>query len=84
MSTTTESATNKAYSGWERPLRDLAHFLGDLEQYRHWTGRLIYTPGVQHLREGECLLAHRPGRVLATPAQDCLLLLPSMETDSPD
>jgi hypothetical protein len=30
-------------------LAELAQFTGDLERYRHWTGRLVYTPGILHL-----------------------------------
>jgi len=30
-------------------LEELAGFTGDLQRYRHWTGRLVYMPGIQHL-----------------------------------
>ena len=33
--------------------------------------------------EGECILAHRPGRVVAAPTQDRRYPLPSLETDRP-
>lgn len=29
----------------------LADHIGSLERYRHWTGRLIYTPGIHDLAE---------------------------------
>ena len=32
-------------------LRELAQFTGDLDRYRHWTGQLIYTPGIHRLAE---------------------------------
>ena len=51
MSTTTEPASSNTDLNREHLLRDLAHFTGDLERYRHWTGRTVYTPGVQYLAQ---------------------------------
>jgi hypothetical protein len=51
MNTTTATTPRQIRLDRETLLRELAHFTGDLERYRHWTGRLIYTPGVQHLAE---------------------------------
>ena len=51
MSTTTEPASINTDLNREHLLRDLGHFTGDLERYRHWTGRTIYTPGVQYLAQ---------------------------------
>jgi hypothetical protein len=51
MTTTAKTMTGQVRPGAEDLLRELAHFTGDLERYRHWTGRPIYTPGVRHLAE---------------------------------
>ena len=51
MNKTTETTPRQTRPDPETLLRELAHFTGDLARYRHWTGRLIYTPGVQHLAE---------------------------------
>jgi hypothetical protein len=51
MNTTTATTPRQNRPDRETILRELAHFTGDIERYRHWTGRLIYTPGVQHLAE---------------------------------
>ena len=51
MSTTTETTASGTSPTQKQLLRELAHFTGDLERFRHWTGRTIYTPGVQYLAE---------------------------------
>ncbi len=51
MSTTTKPGSSNTDLNRQHLLRDLAHFTGDLERYRHWTGRTIYTPGVQYLAQ---------------------------------
>lgn len=56
MSTTTHHGSTKRGGTEVRPdpdtlRRELALFTGDLERHRHWSGRLIYTPGVHHLAE---------------------------------
>jgi len=51
MNRTTENTTGRVRPDPVTLLRELAHFTGDLERYRHWTRRLIYTPGIQHLAE---------------------------------
>ena len=51
MSTTTETTASGTSPTQKQLLRELAHFTGDLERFRHWTGSTIYTPGVQYLAE---------------------------------
>jgi hypothetical protein len=50
-STSTEPAADKRERLREELPQELAQFSGDLVRYRHWTNRLIYTPGVKHLAE---------------------------------
>jgi len=51
MNTTTKIDVNDASAEQQDLLRELAHFTGDLDRYRHWTRTLIYTPGIHHLAE---------------------------------
>jgi len=51
MSTAIEADVNNASPEQQDLIRELAHFTGDLDRYRHWTGQLIYTPGIRHLAE---------------------------------
>ena len=51
MTTKTAIDSSETSQARENLLRELAQFTGDLDRYRHWTGRLIYTPGIQHLAE---------------------------------
>jgi hypothetical protein len=51
MSTAIEADVNNASPEQQDLIRELALFTGDLDRYRHWTGQLIYTPGIRHLAE---------------------------------
>jgi hypothetical protein len=51
MNTTTKTTAGEGRPDPQALLHELAHFTGDLDRYRHWTRRLIYTPGIQHLAE---------------------------------
>ena len=51
MDTTIENATGPVQPDLNTLLQELAHFTGDLDRHRHWTGRVIYTPGIHHLAE---------------------------------
>jgi hypothetical protein len=51
MNTTTETTNGRGRPDPKALLQELAYFTGDLDRYRHWTRRLIYTPGIQHLAE---------------------------------
>ena len=51
MENTTENTQGRVRPDPETLLQELGRFTGDLERYRHWTRRLIYTPGIQHLAE---------------------------------
>ena len=51
MNETIKNTTSRIRPDRETLLQELAHFTGCLERYRHWTRRLIYTPGIQHLAE---------------------------------
>jgi hypothetical protein len=51
MNKTTETTTGQVRPDPKELLQELAHFTGDLDRYRHWTRRLIYTTGIQHPAE---------------------------------
>ena len=51
MTTATDTNEDRISAKGQELLGELAHFAGDLNRYRHWTGTLIFTPGVQHLVE---------------------------------
>jgi hypothetical protein len=51
MNDTTKTTTSQVRPDPEALLHELGYFTGDLERYRHWSRRLIYTPGIQHLAE---------------------------------
>ena len=50
MSSTANTASNQQALRQDLP-RELAQFNGDLDRYRHWTRKLIFTPGIKHLAE---------------------------------
>ncbi len=51
MNTATAIDENNTSAEQQKLLGELAHFTGDLDRYRHWTRKLIYTPGIHHLAE---------------------------------
>lgn len=51
MNTATAIDENNTTVEQQKLLGELAHFTGDLDRYRHWTRKLIYTPGIHHLAE---------------------------------
>jgi hypothetical protein len=51
MNDTTKTTTSQVRPDPEALLHELGYFTGDLERYRHWSRRLIYTLGIQHLAE---------------------------------